>query len=141
MALISFDGINLLLPQEAIVTIEMSPGIDNEVQVAGAIGTLKAGEGEWPVFSLDANFIPQSDCPPEYKYCVAVNQHGQAAFSLACEEVSTITIEQDSDLKPLQTCMRVTKSPIESLLYRDEKLMFVSGIDSMRSFLNLEAAA
>jgi len=141
MALIIFAGVNLLLPQNAVVTIEMIENIETEVSVTGAIGTLKANEGEWPVFALGADFKPQLDCPPEYRYCVAVSQPGKAAFSIVCEEVESVTVDHESELKPLQACMRNTTNPIASLMYKDEKLMLVSDIEAMQNYLNLGAAA
>jgi len=141
MALIIFGGVNLLIPQKAVVTIEMIENIETEVSVTGAIGTLKATEGEWPVFALGADFKPQLDCPPESRYCVAVSQPGKAAFSIVCEEVGSVVVEHESELKPLHACMRNKINPIASLMYKDGKLMLVSDLESMQNYLNLWAAA
>lgn len=141
MAMIIFGDVNLLLPQNAVVTIEMIESVDSEVSVEGAIGTLKVDEGEWPVFVLGADFKLQTDCPPEYKYCVAASQPGQSAFSILCEEVGSVMIDHSSELRPLQACMRSAINPIASLMYKDDKLMLVSDTESMKNYLNLGAAA
>ncbi len=141
MALIIFGGVNLLLPQSAVITIEMVENIDSEVSANGAVGTLKSSEGEWPVYVLDQEFKSSQDYPPEYKYCVAVNNPGNVSFSILCEEVGSVMIEHESELKPLQACMNSATNPIVSLVYKDEKLMLLGDIEAMQNYLNLEAAA
>lgn len=141
LALISFDGVHLLLPQGGVATIETASNIDRESTESGSIGTLKSGGGEWPVYALASDFRPQADCPPSYKYCVAINRDNQAAFSLVCEEVGTVSVISDDELQPLQACMRTDRNPIESLLLKDNKLMLVSDIEAMQQYLLPEAAA
>ena len=141
LALISFDGVHLLLPQGGVATIETTSNIDRESPENGSVGTLKSGGGEWPVYALASDFKPQTDCPPSYKYCVAINRNNEAAFSLLCEEVGTVAVNNEADLKPLQACMRTEKNPIESLLLKDDKLMLVSDIEAMQHYLLPEAAA
>ena len=141
LALISFEGVNLLLPQEGIATIETATNVDRETSVSGAIGTLKSAGGEWPVFALNADFRPKSDCPESYKYCVAVNHDNQAAFSLVCEEVGTVSVAGTDELQPLQACMRTAENPIESLMLKEGRLMLVSGIESLQRYLAAEEAA
>ncbi|MCP4876591.1 MAG: hypothetical protein GY896_14105 [Gammaproteobacteria bacterium] len=138
MALIIFNGVNLLLPQNAVVSIEI---IQNEESITGAIGTLKLSEGDCPVFALDSDFKLKSECPPEYKYCVEIGQPGKVAFSILCEEVGSVAVEHESEFRPLRACMRSAANPIASLTYKDEKLMLVSDIESMQQFLNLGVAA
>ena len=141
LALISFDGVNLLLPQEGIATIETAINVGQGASVAGAIGTLKSAGGEWPAFALRADFKPHFERPASYKYCVAVNHDNQAAFSLLCEEVGTVAVDDSGDLQPLQACMRSAGNPIESVVLKDGRLMLVSGIESMQHYLAPEEAA
>lgn len=141
LALISFDGVHLLLPQGGVATIETASSVEPASSGNGAIGTLRAAGGEWPVYALASDFRPRAECPPSYKYCVAINRAGGAAFSLACEQVGTLSLGDDSELEPLQACMRTAGSPIESLLLKDDKLMLVSDPESMSQYLLPEAAA
>lgn len=141
LALISFDGVHLLLPQGGVATIETTNNIDRGSDASGSIGTLKSGGGEWPVYALASDFKPQADCPPTYKYCVAINCNNVAAFSLVCEEVGTVSVIDEDELKPLQACMRTDQNPIESLLLKDDKLMLVSDIEALQHYLLPEAAA
>jgi hypothetical protein len=145
LAVISFDGVHLLLPQQAVATIEMTSSIvsnDSPGESPGeSIGQLKTTSGAWPAYALQADFNACTQCPARYRYCVAINRDSKEAFSIACEEVSSITIENDDELRPLQTCMRTLGSPIESVMIKGNKLMLFSNVETMQRFLSRRAAA
>jgi hypothetical protein len=141
LAVISFDGVHLLLPQREVTTIEVVNNILDEGDTPGALGTLRSGGHEWPVFALSSDFVKQPECPSNYKFCVGIHYEKQAlAFSIACEEVSTLKIENAGDLKSVQPCMRTSECPIESLVFKDDRFMLVSNSEAMRQFLIPEAA-
>ncbi len=141
LAVISFDGVHLLLPQRAVATVEMTSSIISNDIHGESIGQLKTTSGEWPAYALQADFNACTQCPARYRYCVAINQDNQEAFSIACEEVSSITIENEDELRPLQTCMRAPDSPIEAVMLKGNKLMLVSNVETMQRFLSRRAAA
>jgi len=141
LALISFDGVHLLMPQGGVTTIETASNVEPASSADGAIGTLRAAGGEWPVYALAGDFSTRDACPPSYKYCVAINASGGTGFSLVCEQVGTVSVDDENELQPLQACMRSAGNPIESLLLRDNKLMLVSDAESMSQYLLPEAAA
>ena len=141
LAMLSFDGVHLLLPQADVVTVEAQTSLDSATSVAGAMGTLKAGGEQWPAYALDGEFKFYAACPPNYKFCVAINCKDKAAFAIACEEVGSISITNDNELRPLHACMRMPDSPIEALLLRDGRLLLLSDVEAMRQYLSLEIAA
>jgi len=141
LAILSFEGAHLLLPQECVAAIEMTSSIDPGTSVPSTIGILKTGEGEWPAYALSAAFEPYAECPANYQVCVAINRKDEVAFSIACEEIGKISIAADGELKTLQACMRMPDSPIESLLLRDGRLLLISDAEAMLRYLTLEAAA
>ncbi len=139
LAVIGFDGVQLLLPQTGIATIEMINSMESGDGVA--VGSLRAGGLEWPVYVLDANLNPQVQCAPGNKYCVAFNVDGQPAFALACDTVSSLTLGSPDEIKPLQPCMRNPGNPLEAMLLKDGQLMLFSQVDAMRQFLAVDVAA
>ena len=141
LATMAFNGVNLLLPQPCVTSIEMSSSLEVANGVAGAIGRLRMGAMEWPAFALTAGFDLWSKCPEYYRFCVAFNYGDRPAFALACEEVDTISVAGNAELEPVQACMQTANNPIRSLMIRDGKLMLVSDIETIQSFLGLEAAA
>jgi len=141
LALLSFEGVHLLVPQFAVATIETAGSIDRNSNGDGSVGMLRAMGGEWPVFALAADFQLRQECPASYKYCVAMNYDNRAAFSLACEQVGTVLVTNPGDFQPIQDCMRGVTSPIESLLLKDNKLMLLTNIGFLQKYLQPEAAA
>lgn len=141
LAVISFDGVHLLLPQQAVATVEMTSSIISNDTPGESIGQLKTSAGEWPAYALQADFNACRQCPEKYRYCVAINRENREAFSIACEEVSSIILENDDELRPLQTCMRALYSPIEAVMLKGNRLMLVSNVETMQRFLSRSAAA
>lgn len=136
LAVLSFDGVYLLLPQQEVTTIEVANNILDEGDAPGALGTVKSGGREWPVFALTSELKKRLERPPDYKFCVCINGAAEAeAFSIACEEVSTLKIEKSSELKAVQPCMRTSDCPIEALMLKDNQLMLVSNVKTMQKYL------
>jgi len=141
LAIISFDGIHLLLPQQAVATIELVSNIEKDSDRPESIGTLNSGNRSWPAYALTSQLEKLADCPPIYKFCVAITHNDEDAFSIACEEVSTITVNQKNELKPIQSCMQISQNPVTHLLLKDNRFMLVSETDAMHHFLTSEVAA
>lgn len=135
LAVMSFDGIHLLLPQLSVATIEVADSLSDEVDITGSIGSLNSGAQKWPVFALTSDFKLRSDRPGTYKFCVAINHNDKESFAIVCEEVGTLPIENASNLKPLKTCMRIPTCPIDSLMLKDNKLMLVGNVETMQQYL------
>lgn len=141
LAVIEFDSMRLLIPQGGIATIEMIDGMELSEGEAGAIGSLRAGGREYPVYALDARLELLTESSPAHKYCVAFDLDDGPAFAIACEAVSSLRLHSDDEVKPLQACMRKPGNPVEALVVRDDRLMLVSRIETMLSYLNTDAAA
>ena len=134
-AMLCFGGTGLLVPQENVATVEASEGLAPASNVAGAVGSLLTEGGEWPVFVLNENFELLAECPPAYLFCVAINCSNAGAFAIACDDVSKISVTNDEGFVPLQACMRLPLGPIESLMPRNGKLLFLSDVDAMWRYL------
>ena len=141
LAVINFDSVELLIPQGAIATIEMIDNMEADTGTKGAVGRLRSGGREWPVYALSADLSRRSECMASNKYCVAFEIDGQPAFSITCDEVSSLTLDSADQIKPLQSFMRNHGNPIEALVLKDDRLMFVSRVESMQRFLDAELAA
>jgi hypothetical protein len=141
LAVVNFNNMQLLFPQEGIATIEMIDNMEPATEADGAIGRLRSGGREWPVFALDADLGRRSERSVSSKYCVAFDIDGQPAFALACDQVSSLTLSSREQLKPMPGCMRNADSPVEALLLQDDRLMLMSQVDAMHRFLAAELAA
>jgi hypothetical protein len=141
LAVVNFESVCVLFPQGGIATIEMIDNVESAADVVGAIGRLRSGGREWPVYSLDADLNRRSVSTVSNKYCVAFDIDGQPAFSLACDQVSSMTLQSSDQIKQLQSCMRDTKNPVEALLLQDDRLMLMSQVEVMHRFLAADLAA
>ena len=143
MAVVGFDGVQLLIPQSSVATIEMIENLKAGDAAPGAIGFIHAADREWPVYALDANLDISDQRGPNNRYCVAFNIAGQPAFALTCDAVSSLELTSVDEMRPLQPCMQMPGSPLQALVMRDGALMVVSRVKAMRRFLgaNVEEAA
>lgn len=134
-ALIQFDGFRLLLPQAEVGIIEVAANIVDEESVPNASGVVKSGNKTWPVFALDAEMQLRSDNPESYKYNLCMNHDDEAAFSIACEQVSTISFENNNELKPVPASMQVSGCPVDFLVMKDFQMMMGSSAEKMLQYL------
>lgn len=134
-AVLKFDGVRLLLPQPDVASVEIIQNIDEPQVSSGAIGTIVSGHIEWPVFALNAKLKILNRCPAAYKYCAAINFKGEAAFSLACEEVSVMSVDIDDGLISVPRCMRTINCPVESIVLEGHQIMLVSETGALQKFL------
>jgi hypothetical protein len=141
LAVIGFDSMQLLIPQGGIATIEMIDGMESGDGGGGAVGTLRAGGREYPVYALNADLELLTECSAAHKYCVAFNLDDQPAFAIACDEVRSLTLHAADEVKPLPACMRNPGNPVEAMLLQEDRLMLVSQIAPMLRFLTMDVAA
>ena len=138
MAVVGFNGIQLLIPQTSVATIEMIENLRAGDAAPGAIGFIHAGDREWPVYALDAELAVASERGPHNRYCVAFDLAGQPAFALTCDVVSSLELASADEFQPLQPCMQMPGSPLHALVMRDGELMLVSRVEAMRRFLGAD---
>lgn len=140
-AMLCFGGVRLLVPQENVATVEASEAIERESDVPGAVGSLAAEGGEWPVFVLSESFETRANCPPAFIFCVAINCSDGATFAIACDDVSKISIANDGEFIPLRPCMRLPQGPIVSMMPRNGKLLMLSDAQALWRYLVRDRAA
>ena len=138
MAVIGFGGVQLLMPQTSVATIEMIENLRAGDAAPGAIGFIHAGDRVWPVFTLNAELDICAERTPDNRYCVAFDLDGMPAFALTCDAVRSLELESANEIHPLQPCMQLPNSPLQALLLKDGELMLVSQVEALRQFLALD---
>ncbi len=138
MAVVGFDGVQLLIPQSSVATIEMIENLKDGDAAPGAIGFIHAGDREWPVFTFDASLQICAERATTNRYCVAFDLEGKPAFALTCDVVSSLELESADEIHRLQPCMQLPSSPLHALVMKNGAMMLVSRVEALRHFLALD---
>ena len=131
-ALICFDGLNLLIDQHAIVSLEnmvMLRGGDDEVKASEVI------EGNTcEVHSLTAHLIVANKIDTRCRYIVVL-QADEHRFGITVDSVQSLPI-QDPKLHSLPTCMSFSESPIKAYVQVEERIAFCCDVGTLWCHIN-----
>ncbi|MEQ1742605.1 MAG: hypothetical protein ABL869_08930 [Candidatus Nitrotoga sp.] len=131
-ALISFDGLNLLIDQHAIVSIEnmvMVRDGDDEVKASEVIE-----ENACEVHSLTAHLAVANKIDARCHYIVVV-QADEQRFGITVNSVQSLPI-QDPKLHTLPACMNLSESPIKAYVQVEERIAFCCDVGKLWSHIN-----
>lgn len=132
-ALLSIDGLSLLLPQQDIHTVE--PVLDLEPATNGGVhvGWISRDQERWPVHCLSADLELMRELPIERRVCVILDHDG-LGFGLACEQMTSL---QQAHLSffAVPECMRMPGSPLRALARHSERVLCVTTAADLAGFL------
>jgi len=128
---LTIDGQSLLLPQTDVHHIALAGNICPQ---EGGLGFVEHAGLEWSVHALDRELMPIGSLP-ESRRLVACITTGEQSLALACDMLTTVRFESESIIDDLPKMMRLFSSPIQSLLYADGALHFVSGAGPLIAYL------
>ncbi len=132
-ALICFDGLNMLIDQHAIVTIE---NIDT-AQDGNEMVTNNAVEDEddaCKVYSLTAQLNPEKKTDARCRYIVVL-QTDEQRFGITVDSVQSLPVK-DSTLHSLPACMTLPESPIKSYMHTEDLIAFYCDVGTLWSHIN-----
>lgn len=134
-AVLSIDGLSLLLPQQDIHTVE--PVLDLELATGegGCAGWINRDEERWPIYCLSADLEPIQELPIERRVCVILD-HDELGFGfgLACEQMTTLQ-QAHLNFFAVPECMRMPGSPVRALARHDEQVLCVTTAADLAGFL------
>jgi|GEM_PF-6802400 len=126
-ALICFDGLNLLIDQHAIVSLENMTILrdgDDEVKANEVI------EGDaCEVHSLTSHLVVANKIDTRCSYIVVL-QADEHRFGITVDSVQSFPI-QDSKLHSLPACMSTSKSPIKAYIQIEERIAFCCDVSTL----------
>ena len=128
----SFDDIQLFVPQDDVQSVEIVSDIDITETSIGAIGWWQdpAYERASPVFCLSKDLILLQKFTKIQEYFVLLKDP-DVPVGITCEKVEHLDIEEERlDFQPLPAVMKTTELPISNLLiYKDKLACVCSGAD------------
>ncbi|CAH1903816.1 conserved hypothetical protein [Candidatus Nitrotoga sp. HW29] len=131
-ALICFDGLNLLIDQHAIVSLE------NMVTLRDGDDEVKASEiiegNACEVHSLTAHLSVANRVDTRCRYIVVL-QADKQRFGITADSVQSLLI-QDPTLHSLPVCMNISESPIKAYVQIEERIAFCCDVGALWGHIN-----
>ena len=132
------DGQSLLIAHIHIHSVEPILDVAVEAGHGQALGVLRLGEAQWPVYCVDGDLNILERLPATRRACVLLkSDHG--GICILCDEVRVVD-NTALTLVPVPPCMSGEQSLMESLAIIDGKITCVLGTDRLSAMLLAEIA-
>ncbi len=136
---LSFSDIELLIPQNEILSIESIYELEDDTGKGGHIGVINKQGVKLPVYCFSDSMDIVDYLPEDRFQCVAV-RHNQGDFALLCHEVVNIVLK-GMDFKDIPGCMDNGLIPLTHLcLYQGDagqtKLGLVTHADFLYKYIS-----
>jgi hypothetical protein len=128
-ALLSFAGLQLLIPQNDIYSLEPTVDITPAVTDNGSLGQLKQGDQVWSLYALSSDLTLLTSRPDSYRIAILM-KNIQPAFGLLCEQVNTIDRSQIR-IHPIPPAMDYKDSPLLALALTGEEVRTISSASAL----------
>lgn len=131
-ALVRFDGLNLLLDQRAIVSLEnmvMLQSGDDEVKTSEIFE-----ENACEVHSLTEHLMVANKIDTRCRYIVVL-QANEHRFGITVDSVQSLSIH-DPKLHSLPLCMTFSESPIKAYVQVEERIAFCCDVGTLWERIN-----
>lgn len=110
-AVLTFDGLNLMVRQAEVRTLEPASAVDwPQAEETNLVGRIDMETGRWPVFCLAAGLTPLASVPPNRRVCILLSD-GKRGFGLLCDQVKTVEAGR-LNIVPMPACMKSSASPL-----------------------------
>ncbi len=128
-AVLSFDGLQLLIPQNDIYSLEPTVDITPAVADNSSVGQLKQGNQVWSLYALSSDLTLLTSRPDSYRIVILM-KNVQPAFGLLCEQVQTIERSQIRihSVPPVMNCKN---SPLLNLALTGEEVRCISSASAL----------
>ncbi|MEO6422356.1 MAG: chemotaxis protein CheW [Candidatus Nitrotoga sp.] len=131
-ALICFDGLNLLIDQRAVVSLE------NITKLRGVNDDMKTSEvmegNACEVHSLTANLVVTNKVDARCHYIIVL-QADEHRFGITVDSVMSLPI-QDTKLHSLPACMNISESPIKAYIQNEDRIAFCCDVNTLWWHIN-----
>jgi hypothetical protein len=110
--------------------------VKRDMAQQGDIGALVVHGRQWRVFALSNSFELLPEVPGERRFCVCFGDgQGPRSFALACDQITSVDLDEDKHFQRLPECMQHPLSPIRELRIEHNELIYLSDTASMRTYL------
>jgi hypothetical protein len=136
------DGLNLFIPQEDVLSVEIIADLDLEQTEIGSIGWFgQHGHGDdAPVFCIngDLDLLNLQQLPSSRQYFVLLKSLNDDTLplGLTCDQLGDMNVQkQHLHIYPIPDIMRTSLSPISGFLIYEQQIACVSSGPDMSRYL------
>lgn len=134
-ALIKIDGLNLLLPQGEIRTLESIAELDTAAAPAlHSVGWVVYAQKHWPVYCLSGELSLMSRVPAERRAC-AMMAMGAGYIGILCDDMIILN-DFIAQRHELPVTMRLADTPILHLVAYERDIACVSNANKLTAYIN-----
>lgn len=126
-ALLTMDGLQLLMPQNQVHALE--PSFDVQYPDTGGVGWITVAGLRSPVYCLSEDLKPLRKTPASRPICVLLDG-GAGLFGVLCDEV-TMFEQDEPNIAPLPACMRTPGTPLRGVVLDGEQVLCVGSADGL----------
>lgn len=132
-ALLKINGLNLLLPQSEIRTLESATDIDVKGPVLHSVGWIEYSRKRWPVYCLSEELTLMAVVPPERRAC-AMLLMGAGYIGVMCDDM-IILKDFSAQRYELPVAMRLADTPILYLVSYEQGIACASNANRLTSYI------
>lgn len=134
-ALLAFQGLQLLIPQTDIYSLEPIADLlpaSNAYQ--NTVGQIKQGGEVWPVYALSSDLEVLNSSPVDSRVIVLM-KNVQPEYGLLCEQVDTLKRSEVSIL-PMPTAVQSKNSPLLAIAVKATELRYISSASALSNLFS-----
>jgi hypothetical protein len=133
-AVLIFAGLQLLIPQNDIFSLEPTIDMTPSTTPIGSVGQLQQSNTVYALYALSAELTVLNSCPETYRIAVLM-KNVNPVYGLLCEQVETIKRDQLS-IHPIPAVMRRKNSPLFALALVGEQVHTISSANALSHLLS-----
>lgn len=132
--LIIIDGLNLLLPQGEIRTLESIAELDTAAPVLQSAGWVVYAQKHWPVYCLSEDLSLMSLVPAERRAC-AIMAMGAGYIGILCDDM-IILKDFAAQRHELPVAMKLADTPVLHLVAYEQGIACVTNANKLTAYVN-----
>lgn len=133
VALLQINGLNLLLPQGEIRTLESATDIDKSAAALKSVGWIVYSNKHWPVYCLTEELTLVEVVPAERRAC-AMLAMGAGYIGIMCDDMIMLK-DFAAQRYELPLAMRLQSTPISHLVAYGEGIACVSKAARLTAYI------
>ena len=132
-ALLKINGLNLLLPQGEIRTLESATDIDVIAPALHSAGWVSYAQKRWPVYCLSDELALMAHVPAERRAC-AMLAMGAGYIGILCDDM-IILKDFAAQRFELPVAMKLPDTPIMHLVAYEQGIACISNAKKMTAYI------